>query len=355
MNDKSEIVFYTDPDGQIKVEVFFQCDTAWLTLNRLAEVLGTSKQNVSYHLNNIYSEGELNREATVKGILTVQNEGGRRVKRNIEYYNLDAIISTGYRINSERATQFRIWATTILREYIIKGFVLDDERFKSGTSFSDRYFDELLERIRDIRASERRFYQKITDIYAQCSIDYNPEAKITQEFYATVQNKLHWAIHGHTAAELIFRRVDASKHNMGLTTWKNTPKGKIRKSDVTIAKNYLSEKELKLLNRIVTMYLDYAELQAESQTSMVMKDWVIKLDAFIRFNEREVLTNPGKVSAEVAKELAENEYDKYKDNLRKIEASQPVSDFDKIVERTRSLKHHQPGKKSERKKKKNKK
>ncbi len=236
MINNSEIVLYTGPDGQIKVEVFFQDDTAWLTLNRIAELFGTSKQNISYHLNNIYSDGELEKKATVKKNLTVQNESGRKVKRNIEYYNLDAIISTGYRINSERATKFRIWATKILKEYIIKGFALNDEQLKRRVPWQEEYFDELLERIRDIRASERLFYQKITDIYAQCSIDYNTESKITQEFYATIQNKLHWAIHGHTAAELITDRMNASKSDMGLTSWKNAPKGKIRKSDIFIAK-----------------------------------------------------------------------------------------------------------------------
>jgi len=354
MTNKSEIVLYASPDGQIKIEVFFQGDNAWLTLNRIAELFGTTKQNVSYHLNNIYSDGELVKKATVKEILTVQNEGNRKVKRNIEYYNLDAIISTGYRINSERATQFRIWATSVLREYIIKGFALDDERLKSGLSFDKRYFDELLERIRDIRASERLFYQKITDIYAQCSIDYDPDAKITHEFYATVQNKLHWAIHGQTAAELISSRADASKPNMGLTTWRNAPKGKIRKSDVAVAKNYLSQKELKQLNRLVTMYLDYAELQAESHKAMSMQDWVIKLDAFLRFNEREILTNPGKVSAEVAKALAEKEYGKYKEELKKIEATQPVSDFDKLVEKTKAIEYKKFRNKTTKKPKRNK-
>lgn len=259
----SKIILYSSPDGQIKIDVFFQGETVWLTLNAMADLFGASKQNVSYHLQNIYSERELSRSATVKEILTVQKEGKRKVKRNIEYYNLDAIISAGYRINSERATQFRIWATRVLREYVIKGFALDDERLKSGKSFRKEYFDELLERIRDIRASERLFYQKITDIYAQCSVDYDPNSGITKEFYATVQNKLHWSIHRHTAAELIAGRVDSSKPYMGLTTWRNAPKGKIRKADVSIAKNYLTESELRQLNRIVTMYLDYAEMQAE--------------------------------------------------------------------------------------------
>ncbi|MBI5698961.1 virulence RhuM family protein [Candidatus Saganbacteria bacterium] len=335
--EKSDIILYTSPDGQVKVEVFFQGDTAWLTLNRMAELFGTSKQNVSYHLQNIYDKGELSREATVKEIMTVQKEGGREVKRKVEYYSLDAIISVGYRVNSERATQFRVWATRVLHEYIIKGFAIDDERLKSGKTLRQSYFDELLERIRDIRASERLFYQKITDIYAQCSADYDPHSKITQDFYATVQNKLHWAIHGHTAAELIVRRADAAKPHMGLTTWKNGPKGKIRKTDVAIAKNYLNEKELRQLNRIVSMYLDYAEMQAENQHAMSMTDWVSKLDAFLYFNEKDVLKNPGKVSAEVAKELAEQTFAKYEENIRRIETTEPVSDFDLLVEKTKFI------------------
>ncbi len=342
----TQIVLYTSPDGHVKFEVFLQGETVWLTLNRMAELFGASKQNISYHLQNIYAERELSKKATVKEILTVQKEGTREIKRNLEYYNLDAIIAAGYRINSERATQFRIWATKVLKEYVIKGFALDDERLKSGKFLRKEYFDELLERIRDIRASERLFYQKITDIYAKCSVDYDPDSEVTQEFYATVQNKLHWAIHGHTAAELIARRVSASKPYMGLTTWKNAPKGRIRKADVSIAKNYLSENELRQLNRIVTMYLDYAEMQAESQRTMTMKDWIAKLDAFLRFNEKDVLANPGKVSAEVARELAEKEFEKYEEKVKKIEMTQPISDFDKLVEKAKTLE-----KKSSKKKK----
>jgi len=342
---ETQVVLYASPDGQVKFEVFLQGETVWLTLNRMAELFGASKQNVSYHLQNIYAERELSKKATVKEILTVQKEGGREIKRNLEYYNLDAIIAAGYRINSERATQFRIWATKVLREYVIKGFALDDERLKSGRSLRKEYFDELLERIRDIRASERLFYQKITDIYAQCSVDYDSDSEVTQEFYATVQNKLHWAIHGHTAAELIARRVSASKPYMGLTTWKNSPKGRIRRADVSIAKNYLSENELRQLNRFVTMYLDYAEMQAEKQRAMTMKDWIAKLDVFLRFNEKDVLTNPGKVSAEVAKELAEKEFEKYEEKVKKIEAAQPVSDFDKLVEKTKSIEKQSPKRK----------
>ncbi|MCB0082566.1 MAG: virulence RhuM family protein [Caldilineaceae bacterium] len=259
---EGEIIFYTTPDGITRIEVFFQNETFWLTLNRIAELFGTSKQNISYHLQQIFESSELQREATVKEILTVQQEGAREVSRKLDYYDLDVIISVGYRVNSRQATQFRIWATQTLREFIIKGFVLDDVRLKQGQRFGKDYFDELLERIREIRASERRFYLKITDIYEQCSIDYNKEAEITRTFFKTVQNKLHWAVTGHTAAELIAQRANADKPNMGLTTWSNAPQGKILKYDVVVANNYLIEKEIKELERIVSMYLDYAENQA---------------------------------------------------------------------------------------------
>lgn len=328
-SSSNDIILYTAPDGNVKVEVFVHEDTVWLTLNRIAELFGTSKQNISYHLNNIFEENELEKKSTVKEILTVQTEGAREVKRNLEYFNLDAIIAVGYRVNSFQATQFRIWATRTLKEYITKGFVLDDERLKQGgTLFGKDYFDELLERIREIRASERRFYQKITDIYAQCSIDYDSNSPVSKEFYATVQNKLHWAITGRTAAELIAKRVDSEKANMGLTTWKNAPEGKILKSDVSVAKNYLSEKELKDLNRIVTMYLDFAELQAERQNAMKMVDWVERLDAFLKFNDYEILKNPGQVKASIAKTLAEKEYEKF----RPIQDKKFESDFDQLVD-----------------------
>jgi len=333
--DRSDFLFYRSSDGSVKIEVIIEGETVWLPLNRIAELFGTSKQNISYHLQNIYKEGELNRDATVKEILTVQQEGNREVSRNIEYYNLDAIISVGYRVNSAQATRFRIWATKTLKEYLVKGFALDDERLKQGsTLFGKDYFDELLERIRDIRASERRFYQKITDIYAQCSIDYDPKSEITQTFYKTVQNKLHWAITGHTAAELIAKRADAEQPNMGLTSWKRAPKGKVLKSDISTAKNYLNEKELKSLNRIVTMYLDYAESQAERQNAMTMEDWIEKLDGFLEFNDYEILQDAGKISAKVAKKLAEEEYEKF----RPIQDRAFESDFDKLVEETKKKK-----------------
>ena len=326
----SEIILYTTPQGNVKVEVLVREETVWLTINKMAELFGATKQNISYHLQNIFKENELGKKATVKEILTVQTEGERQVSRNLEYYNLDAIISVGYRVNTSRATQFRIWATRVLREFITKGFALDDERLKQGgTLFGKDYFDELLERIREIRASERRFYQKITDIYAQCSIDYDPQSTVTELFYKTVQNKLHWAITGNTAAEIIAQRADSAKDHMGLTTWKNAPKGKVLKSDVTVAKNYLNEKEIRNLNRIVTMYLDFAELQAERQIPIKMQEWAERLDAFLQFNQYDVLNNPGQVSAAVAKETAENEYEKF----RIIQDEKFISDFDKEVKK----------------------
>lgn len=326
----SEIILYSTPQGEIKIEVILQDETVWLTQRAMGELFGVSKKTISEHLGNIYKSNELQREATVRKIRTVQNEGEREVTRNLEFYNLDAIISVGYRVNSHQATQFRIWATKTLKEFIIKGFVLDDERLKQGKKlFGKDYFDELLERIREIRASERRFYQKITDIYAECSIDYQPKSDITQVFYKTVQNKMHWAITGQTAAEIISSRAKAELPNMGLTTWKNSPKGKVLKSDVSVAKNYLNKKEIDELNRIVTMYLDYAENQAARQIPMTMKDWVEKLDAFLKFNDYSVLKSAGSISAEIAKELATIEFEKF----RVIQDEDYESDFDKEVKR----------------------
>jgi len=333
---QSGFLLYNTPDGNVRIDVALENETVWLTQKAMAELFGVVKSTISEHLSNIYETGELEKEATVRNFRTVQKEGERTVTRNLEYYNLDAIISVGYRVNSIQATHFRKWATKTLREYLIKGFVLDDERLKQGkTLFGKDYFDELLERIRDIRASERRFYQKITDIYAQCSIDYDSDSEITRAFYKTVQNKLHWAITGHTAAELIAERADAKKPNMGLTTWKRSPKGKILKSDISTAKNYLDEKELKSLNRIVTMYLDYAESQAERQNAMTMADWVEKLDGFLKFNDYEILKDAGKLSAKVAKKLAEEEYEKF----RPIQDKAFESDFDKLVEETKKKKN----------------
>jgi hypothetical protein len=330
LNNTNDIIFYNTPQGNVRIEVIFNSETFWLTQKRMAELFGVEVPAISKHLKNIYSEGELPETTTVSKMETVVNRGFRgEVTEKIDFYNLDAIIAVGYRVNSYQATQFRIWATKTLREFIIKGFILDDERLKQGKSFGKDYFDELLERIREIRASERRFYLKITDIYEQCSIDYNKDAEITQKFFKTVQNKLHWAITGKTAAELIAQRADASKPNMGLTTWKNAPKGKILKGDIGTAKNYMQEKEIKELERIVTMYLDFAELQASRQVPMKMADWVARLDAFLQFNEYQILKDAGKVSHEVAMKLVEGEYSKF----RVIQDQNFVSDFEQEVKK----------------------
>jgi hypothetical protein len=328
-NQSSDIILYSSPEGNIKVEVVYSGETFWLTQKRMAELFGVEVPAVSKHLANIFESGELVQEATVSILEIVQQEGSRNVTRKMEFYNLDAIIAVGYRVNSRQATQFRIWATKTLREFIIKGFVLDDERLKQGKRFGKDYFDELLERIREIRASERRFYQKITDIYEQCSIDYNKDAEITQTFFKTVQNKLHWAITGKTAAQIIAERAKSTEPNMGLQTWKNAPAGKILKTDVSIAKNYLIEKEIKELERVVTMYLDYAENQAAREIPMKMADWVQKIDAFLQFNEYKILKDAGKVSHEIAKKLAEKEYEKF----RVIQDKNFESDFDKEVKK----------------------
>lgn len=326
---QSEIILYTTPNGEVKIDIRFEDETFWLTQKKLAALFDVEVHTINYHLKEIFKSGELSEDSTIRKYRIVQTEGTRQVSREVEFYNLDAIIAVGYRVNSFSATQFRVWATQTLKEFIIKGFVMDDERLKQGQSFGKDYFDELLERIRAIRASERRFYQKITDIYKEASIDYDAQSPITREFYQTVQNKMHWAITRQTAAEIIKNRVDAEKTNMGLTTWRNAPEGKILKGDVAIAKNYLKETEIKSLERIVTMYLDFAELQAERQTPMKMSDWVVKLDAFLQFNNYEVLQNAGKVSAAVAKRLAEKEYDKF----APIQDRDYISDFDREVKK----------------------
>lgn len=325
----NEIILYTSPDGATKVEVHFEGETFWLTQRRIAELFGVEVQTINYHLKEVFESGELELGATIRKIRRVQIEGGREVERDLDHYSLDAIIAVGYRVNSKQATQFRIWATNTLKEYVIKGFVLDDERLKLNKRFGKDYFDELIERIREIRASERRFYLKITDLYEQASIDYDPKAEITKTFFATVQNKLHWAVSGKTAAEIIAERADANEPSMGLTTWKNAPHGKVLKGDITTAKNYLIEKEIKDLERIVTMYLDYAELQASRQVPMKMADWAERLNAFLQFNGFEVLDNPGKVSAEVAKKLAEEQYEKFR--VKQDEAFE--SDFEREAKR----------------------
>jgi hypothetical protein len=309
---QGEIFFYSGPSGKVRVEVLFEDETFWLSQRRMAELFGVDVRTINEHLQNIYETNELDRLATIRKFRIVQQEGGRDVARDIDYHNLDAIIAVGYRVNSREATQFRIWATQTLREYIIKGFALDDERLKQGKKFGRDYFDELLERIREIRASERRFYLKITDIYEQCSIDYNKNSDLTEVFFKTVQNKMHWAITGQTAAEIIKARADASKPNMGLTTWKNSPEGKVLKSDVTIAKNYLTEGEMKELERVVSIYLDFAENQAQRQIPMRMADWVSKLDGFLKLNDYDILNHPGKVSAALAKEIAEGHYETFR-------------------------------------------
>ena len=321
-SNKSEIIIYTSPQGNVKIEVYLQNETVWLTQKKISELFDVDRTVITKHLGNIFQEGELEEDSVSANFAHTADDGKIY---NTNFYNLDAIISVGYRVNSEKATQFRIWATKTLKEYIIKGFAIDDERLKQGSRFGKDYFDELLERIREIRASERRFYQKITDIYAQCSIDYDAISDTTRNFYATVQNKLHWAITGQTAAEIIKSRVSSSKPHMGLTTWQNSPEGKVLKSDVAVAKNYLTENELRELNLIVNMYLDYAELQAQKQIPMKMTDWVGKLDGFLKFNEYQILNDAGKISHEVAKELAEQEYEKF----RVTQDKTFESDFDK--------------------------
>ena len=326
----NDFIFYTTDDGVVRISVILRDETVWLTQKAMAELFDVESHTITYHLKSIFESGELTKEATTRKIRVVQTEGSRQVERELDFYNLDAIISVGYRVNSVQATQFRIWATKTLREYIIKGFALDDRRLKQGGQlFGKDYFDELLERIREIRASERRFYQKITDIYAQCSADYNPDAELTREFYATVQNKLHWAITGKTAAEIIYDAADAEKVHMGLTTWKNAPDGKILKSDTAIAKNYLNEAHITELNRIVSAYLDLAENRAERGILMKMADWVGFLDRFLELSDYPILTHKGKVSALEAKLKAAQEYEEF----RETQDRDYLSDFDREVKR----------------------
>ena len=325
----SEILLYQTEDGKSRIQVRMDEETVWLTQALMAELFQTTVANINIHIKNIYENKELLPEATIKDYLTVQAEGSRRVRRAVKFYNLDMILSVGYRVRSLRGIQFRQWATERLREYLVKGFVLDDERLKEGRTLGMDYFDELLERIRDIRTSEKRFYQKVRDIY-KLSIDYDPTADGTKEFFSIVQNKLHWAITGKTAAEIIVHRADASKSNMGLTAWKGV---KVRKADVTVAKNYLNEDEIKALNRVVVMYLDYAEDRAGHRQPLYMRDWREKLDAFLRFNEREVLENAGKVSMEAAKVLALEEFEKFSKRRLAGEAKREALEDDKEFER----------------------
>ena len=323
----TEFLLYTAPNGAIKVEVLLSGETLWLTQKRMAELFGVGVPAISKHLENIYESNELERKATVSILETVQNEGGREVKRKLEYYNLDAVISVGYRVNSAQATQFRIWATQLIKEYIIKGFALDDERLKNGRFFGKDYFRELLDRVRSIRASERRIYQQITDIFAECSIDYDPRSKTTQQFYAHVQDTFHFAITGHTAAEIISLKADASKPLMGMSTYKNAPDGRVLKSDSTIAKNYLSEEEIRKLERTVSAFFDYIEGIIERRNTFTMESFAESVNKFLAFNEYRILEGHGTVSRQQAELRAHAEYEQFNKQQR-IE-----SDFDREVKK----------------------
>jgi len=319
----SEILLYRSPDNKTRIDVRLDGETVWLSQAQMAELFQTTKQNISLHVRNVFDENELEDIAVVKEYLTTAQDGKQY---RTKFYNLDVIISVGYRIKSHRGTQFRIWATQRLREYIIKGFTLDDERLKDGGLRND-YFDELIERVRAIRTSERNFYRKITDIYST-AYDYDPNVQITHEFFATVQNKFHWAIHGHTAAELIAARADALKPNMGLTSWRGD---RIRKADVGVAKNYLTSDELSMLNLIVDQYLSFAEFQARQRKPMYMRDWIRKLDDFLKLNDREILDHAGKISARLSEETAWREFEKFSAQQRQIEADEPIKALDREV------------------------
>jgi len=326
---ESNFILYTGNNGKVDVKVFLQDETVWLTQKAMGQLFGVESHTITYHLKEIYKSGELDEKATARKIRAVQIEGKRQIKRNLDFYNLDTIISVGYRVNSYQATQFRIWATKILKEFIIKGFVLDDERLKQGeTAFGKDYFDELLERIREIRASERRFYQKITDIYALAA-DYDKKSPITKDFFAAVQNKLHWAITGKTAAEIICNSSDAKKIYMGLTNWKHAPDGQILKSDINVAKNYLSKTHIDELNRIISAYLDLAENRAKRGIVTTMLEWVNFLDDFLKLSQYPILKDKGKITALEAKLKAEKEFDEY----RVIQDKNYISDFDKEIQR----------------------
>lgn len=325
-NQENRFIIYQNPNGDVVVDVLIEHETIWLTQKSISVLFDTTPQNITLHLKNIFESGELEEEATCKESLQVQIEGNRKVSRKLKMYNLDAIISVGYRVNSSKATQFRIWATKTLKEYIIKGFVMDDNRLKQGeTVFGKDYFRELLERVRSIRASERRIYQQITDIFAECSIDYDPQSEITKSFYSMVQNKFHYAITGNTAAEIIYNNADALKENMGLTTWKNAPEGRILKSDTSIAKNYLQEKEIKQLERTVTGYFDYIENLIERENTFTMEGLAKTVDKFLNFNEYKILDGKGKRSNKQAVKKAGLEYDQF-NKTQKI-----ISDFDKQI------------------------
>ena len=308
--DKGQILLYQTPDGESKIEVKLQDDTVWLSLDQMAELFQRNKSTISRHIKNVLEEGELLADSTIANFATVQNEGKRHVERQITYYNLDMIISVGYRVHSYRGVQFRIWATKVLKDYIVKGFALNDDLLKRAGG--GNYFDELLARIRDIRSSEKVFYRKVLEIYA-LSIDYDPRVEMTQKFFKTVQNKMHYSVHGHTAAEIIYERADAQKDFMGLTTWSGAMP---TKPEAEIAKNYLTQAEIKSLNRIMSLYLDFAEMQAEEHRPMYMKDWINILDDFLRISRKDILTHAGKISAKLAKEKADTEYDKFKERTK---------------------------------------
>ena len=327
-NSTAEFLVFTKQAGESTIDVRIEDETVWLSQKLISVLFDVEVNTINYHIKEIYKTLEQNVVATIRNFRIVQTEGRRQVERDVEFYNLDIIISVGYRVNSDRAIQFRQWATNVLRDFAIRGYVLDKERLKNGSFFDKKYFDDLLAEIREIRSSERAFYQKITDIYAT-AMDYNKDAGITKTFFSTVQNKLHYAIHGQTAAELILKRANAKKENMGLNTWKRAPDGKIIKTDVSIAKNYLKETEIKSLDRFVTMYLDYAEDQAERGIPMTMNDWAKRLNAFLQFNEREILDNPGHVTAEIAKSFAESEFEKY----RIMQDRLFESDFDRHIKK----------------------
>lgn len=326
--DKNQLILYNTPQGNIKVEVVFENETFWLSQKRMAELFGVEVPGISKHLTNIYGCNELDKNSTISKMEIVQKEGDKNVTRKIEFYSLEAILAVGYRVNSEQATQFRIWATNTLKEFIIKGFILDDDRLKQGKIFGKDYFDELLERIREIRASERRFYQKITDLYA-LSVDYNTNSEITKDFFSSVQNKLHWAITGKTASEIIYTEADATKIYMGLKSWKQAPAGKIMKSDVTVAKNYLNETHIHELNRLVSAYLDLAENNTQRGILLYMKDWSKFLEKFLELSSYPILKNKGTVTMFEAKLKAEMEYDKF----RVIQDKNYESDFDKEIKK----------------------
>lgn len=329
MTETNNIVFYQTENADVVVNVVYKDETFWLSQKAMAALFDVNTQAITKHLSNIYEEQELVKDSTCSILEQVQKEGNRNVKRSVEFYNLDAIIAVGYRVNSKKATKFRQWATKTLREYITKGFVLNEKLLKNGKQFGQDYFDELLEKIREIRASERRAYQKITDIFEQCSCDYDKDSETTKNFYAFVQNKLHFAVSGNTAAEIVYNRADSQKGHMGLTSWKNSPNGKIYKSDVTIAKNYLNEKEISRLNRLVTMFIDYAELQAEDGNLMKMQDCVDAVNMFLQSNRQKVLESKGKISHEQAIEKAHHEYEIF----RVIQDREYISEFDRQTKR----------------------